>query len=89
MQRRGLRAVLTRLRRVLWPERFIELRTPASALVATLAMVPLAAAVWWLQHVNSGGEFSNLAVLASGGIVALGVYALVLRVATPRGARLS
>lgn len=81
--------VLTRLRRVIWPERFIELRTLAGALTATLAMAPLAAAVWWLQHVYTGGELSNLVVLALGGIVALGVYALVLRVATPRRTSLS
>jgi putative peptidoglycan lipid II flippase len=70
--------VLTRLRRVIRPERFIELQALAGALVATVAMVPVTAAVWWIQHVHSGGQLSNLAVLTLGGIVALGVYALVL-----------
>ncbi len=71
--------VLTRLRRAIRPERFIEFRTLAGALVATLAMVPVAAAVWWLQHVTSGGQLSDLALLVLGGVVALGVYVLVLR----------
>ncbi len=72
--------VLTRLRRAIRPERFVEFRTLAGALVAALAMVPVAAAVWWLQHVTSGGQLSDLALLALGGVVALGVYVLVLRV---------
>jgi putative peptidoglycan lipid II flippase len=76
--------VLTRLRRVIRPERFIELRTLAGALVATVAMVPVTAAVWWIQHVHGGGQFSNLAVLTLGGIAALGVYALVLRATMAR-----
>lgn len=85
----GAWLVLTRLRRAMWPERFIEFRTLASTLLAALAMAPLAAAVWWLQQVYAVGEISNLAVLTLGGIVALGVYALVLRVATQRRTKLS
>ncbi|MBV8538989.1 MAG: hypothetical protein JO063_06990 [Pseudonocardiales bacterium] len=76
--------VLTRLRRVIRPERFIELRALAGALVATVAMVPVTAAVWWIQHVHSGGQLSNLAVLTLGGVAAIGVYALVLRAAMAR-----
>jgi putative peptidoglycan lipid II flippase len=70
--------VLTRLRRMIQPERFIELPALGGALVATVAMVPVTAAVWWIQRVHSGGQLSNLAVLTLGGLVALGVYALVL-----------
>jgi peptidoglycan biosynthesis protein MviN/MurJ (putative lipid II flippase) len=76
--------VLTRLRGVIRPERFIDLRALAGALVATVAMVPVTAAVWWIQHVHGGGQFSNLAVVSLGGIVALGVYALVLRATMAR-----
>jgi len=76
--------VLTRLRGVIRPERFIELRTLTSALVATVAMVPVTAVVWWVQRVHSGDQLSNLAVLSVGGLVALGVYALVLRVTMAR-----
>jgi putative peptidoglycan lipid II flippase len=71
--------VLTRLRRVIQPERFVELRTLGGALVATLAMAPVVAAVWWLQHVTSGGQLADLALLCLGGVVALGVYVLALR----------
>jgi putative peptidoglycan lipid II flippase len=78
--------VLARLRRVIRPERFIELRTLAGALVAAAAMVPVTAAVWWVQHVHSGSQLSNLAVLTLGGAVALGVYALVLRAIMARWA---
>jgi peptidoglycan biosynthesis protein MviN/MurJ (putative lipid II flippase) len=78
--------VLTRLRRMIRPERFIELRALAGALVATITMVPVTAAVWWIQHARSGGQLSNLLVLILGGVVALGVYVLVLRVAVPRQA---
>ncbi|MGH3818788.1 MAG: lipid II flippase MurJ [Pseudonocardiaceae bacterium] len=80
--------VLTRLRRVIRPERFIERRTLIGALVATVAMVPVTAAVWWVQHAHSGSQLSNLAILALGGTVALGVYALVLRATMARGTSL-
>lgn len=76
--------VLTRLRRVIRPERFLELRTLGSALVATVVMAPVVAAVWWIQHVHHGGQLSTLAVLALGGTVALGAYALVLRAVMAR-----
>ncbi|MGH3854807.1 MAG: murein biosynthesis integral membrane protein MurJ [Pseudonocardiaceae bacterium] len=76
--------VLTRLYRVIRPERFIEFRTLARALIATVAMVPVTAAVWWIQHLHSRGQLSNLVVLTLGGLAALGVYALVLRVTMAR-----
>ncbi|MGH3829627.1 MAG: lipid II flippase MurJ, partial [Pseudonocardiaceae bacterium] len=76
--------VLTRLHRVIRPERFVELRTLARALIATVAMVPVTAAVWWIQHLHSRGQLGNLVVLILGGLVALGVYALVFRVTMAR-----
>ncbi|MGH3788035.1 MAG: murein biosynthesis integral membrane protein MurJ [Pseudonocardiaceae bacterium] len=76
--------VLTRLRRTIRPERFIERRTLAGALVATVAMVPVTAAVWWIQDVYSGGQLSDLAVLTLGSLVALAVYAVVLRATMAR-----
>ncbi len=76
--------VLAAVRRAIWPERFIEPRPLAGALVATVAMVPVAAIAWWLQHVTSIGRLGDLAVLILGGVLALGVYVLVLRVAVPR-----
>jgi putative peptidoglycan lipid II flippase len=76
--------VLVRLRRAIRPERFLEARGLVAALVATLAMVPMAAAMWWIQQVNGGDRLADLALLALGGVVALGVYVLVLRVAVRR-----
>ena len=76
--------VLVALRRAMWPERFIESRSLAGALVATIATVPVAAAAWWLQHVTSIGRLDGLVLLALSGVVALGVYVLALRVAMPR-----
>jgi peptidoglycan biosynthesis protein MviN/MurJ (putative lipid II flippase) len=76
--------VLTRVWGVIRPERFVEPRALAGALLATVAMVPVTAAVWWLQHVYGGGLVANLGVLSLGGIVALGVYALVLRATMAR-----
>jgi putative peptidoglycan lipid II flippase len=76
--------VLTRLRREMRPQRFTEPRAVAGALVAAAAMVPVVAAVWWVQHVHGGGQLSTLAVLTVGGIVAVGVYALVLRATMAR-----
>jgi putative peptidoglycan lipid II flippase len=70
--------VLTRLRRLLRPQRFIEFRPLGGALLATAAMVPVTAVVWWLQRVHNGSQLSNLVVLIAGGVAALGVYALVL-----------
>lgn len=76
--------VLVALRQVIRPERFIEFRPLAGALVATIAMVPVAATAWWLQHVTSIGRLGDLALLTLGGVLALGVYVLVIRVAVPR-----
>ncbi|HET9254439.1 MAG TPA: lipid II flippase MurJ [Pseudonocardiaceae bacterium] len=77
--------VLARLYRVTRPERFADRRALASALVATAAMMPVTAAVWWIQRAHGEGQLSTLAVLSLGGIVALGVYAFVLRVTIGRG----
>ncbi|MDQ4030773.1 MAG: hypothetical protein M3332_00290 [Actinomycetota bacterium] len=76
--------VLTRLRRSIQPERFLDRRTLVAALLATLAMMPVTTVVWWIQHVHSGTQLSTLAILIPGGIVALGVYALVLWATMPR-----
>jgi peptidoglycan biosynthesis protein MviN/MurJ (putative lipid II flippase) len=76
--------VLTRLRRSIQPERFFEPGMLAAALVATLALVPVAAAMWWIRQLDAGDRLADLALLAVGGVVGLGVYALVLRVATRR-----
>jgi putative peptidoglycan lipid II flippase len=81
--------VLTRLRRAIRPERFLEPRALTAALVATLAIVPVAAAMWVLSHLNGGdalggNRLAELALLSLGGVVALGVYVLVLRVAVRR-----
>ncbi len=80
--------VLTRLRRAIRPERFFEPRTLAAALVATLAILPVAVVMWMLIHRNgdriNGDRLADLTVLALGGVVALGVYVLVLRVAVRR-----
>jgi peptidoglycan biosynthesis protein MviN/MurJ (putative lipid II flippase) len=81
--------VLTRLRRAIRPERFFEPRALAAALAATLALMPVAAAMWWLAHITGGDRLggdrlADFALLALGGVVALGVYVLVLRVAVRR-----
>jgi putative peptidoglycan lipid II flippase len=76
--------VLTRLHQVIRPERFVESRTLAGVLVATVAMVPVTATVWWFQHVHGGGQLSDLAILTLGGAIALGIYALVLRATMAR-----
>jgi len=53
-------------------------------------MVPVAAAMWWCAQVSGGDQFrgggrlADLALLPLGGVVALGVYVLVLRVAVRR-----
>ena len=78
--------VLTRLRREMRPQQFVEPRPIAGALLAAVAMVPVAAAVWWVQHVHNGGQLGTLGLLALGGIVALGVYILVLRATMTRWA---
>jgi putative peptidoglycan lipid II flippase len=77
--------VLTRLRQLIRPEPFLHPRALGGALLATVAMVPVTAAVRWIQHAQGGGQLSTLAVLTLGGIAALGVYALVLRTTLARG----
>jgi peptidoglycan biosynthesis protein MviN/MurJ (putative lipid II flippase) len=81
--------VLTRLRRAIRPERFLDFRLLVAALGATLAMAPVVAAMWWLAHftddrLHGGDRLADLALLTLGGVVALGVYVLVLRVAVRR-----
>ncbi|MGH3844716.1 MAG: lipid II flippase MurJ, partial [Pseudonocardiaceae bacterium] len=76
--------VLTRLRRAIRPEQFLETRALAAALVATLALVPVAAALWWIQRLDYGDRLADLAILSLGGVVALGCYVLVFRVAVRR-----
>jgi peptidoglycan biosynthesis protein MviN/MurJ (putative lipid II flippase) len=78
--------VLVRLYRVIRPERLVELRPLLAALVATLAMMPVAAGVWqwWVQQVSHENQLSDFALLTVGGSVALGVYALVLRAVIAR-----
>jgi peptidoglycan biosynthesis protein MviN/MurJ (putative lipid II flippase) len=81
--------VLGRLRRAIRPERFFEPRSLAAALVATLALAPVAAAMWWLAGLTGGDQLDgdrlvDFALLALNGVVALGVYVLVLRVAVRR-----
>jgi len=44
----------------------------------------VAAAMWWLAHITGGDRLADFALLALGGVVALGVYVLVLRVAVRR-----
>jgi putative peptidoglycan lipid II flippase len=76
--------VLTRLRRAIRPELFVERRPLAAALVATLAIVPLAAAVRWIEQIQASGRLADMTLLALGAAGALGVYVLVLRAVTRR-----
>jgi len=71
--------VLTRLRRVMLPERFLDLGGLGAAVVATLAMAPVVGAMWWIHQASGGDRLAEFALLALGGVVALGVYVLVLR----------
>jgi putative peptidoglycan lipid II flippase len=74
--------VLTRLRRVIRPEVFLERRNLAAALVATLAIVPLAGAMRWTEQIQAGDRLANLTLLALGAAGILAVYVLVLRSVT-------
>jgi putative peptidoglycan lipid II flippase len=76
--------VLTSLRRVIRPEGFLETRGLAAAVVATLAIIPVAAAMWWLQEIDHSDRLADLALLFLGVVVTLGVYVLVLRVMVRR-----
>jgi putative peptidoglycan lipid II flippase len=81
--------VLNQLRRAIRPERFLEARALVAAVVATLAVLPAATAMSWLSRVNGGqldgdDRLADLAFLTLGGVVVLGVYVLVLRVAVRR-----
>jgi putative peptidoglycan lipid II flippase len=73
--------VLTRLRRAIRPERFFESRALVAALMATFAMAPVAVAMRWVATIDASDRLADLALLALGGVVALGIYVLVLRAA--------
>lgn len=72
--------VLARTRRVIRPERFVDRGALTGTLLATLAMAPVTAGTWWIQHAFTDRPLATLAVLVGGGILALAVYAIVLRV---------
>jgi peptidoglycan biosynthesis protein MviN/MurJ (putative lipid II flippase) len=76
--------VLLRVRHTIRPERFLETRGLAAALVATVALLPVAAALWWIQQTDRGDQLIDFAILSLGSAVALGVYVVVLRVAVRR-----
>jgi peptidoglycan biosynthesis protein MviN/MurJ (putative lipid II flippase) len=76
--------VLTWVRRTIRPERFLDTRGLAAVGLATLAIVPMAAAMGWIQRIDHGDRLADLALLSLGGVAALGVYVLVLRVAVRR-----
>ncbi|MGB6163692.1 MAG: lipid II flippase MurJ [Pseudonocardiaceae bacterium] len=82
--------VLVRLRRAIRPERFLDPRLLAGALVATVVMLPVAVAMWWFAQISGGDQvhggdrLADVALLVMGGVVALGVYVLALRVAVRR-----
>jgi peptidoglycan biosynthesis protein MviN/MurJ (putative lipid II flippase) len=76
--------VLTRLRRAIRPELFLEPRRLTAALVATFAIVPVAGAVCWTEQIQTSGRLGNLTLLALGAAIALGIYVLVLRAVSRR-----
>ena len=76
--------VLFRLRQVVPQEQPVEIRTLAGAVAATAAMVPVAAAVWWLDHLISRNQLGSFVTLTLGASVALGVYAIVFWATTTR-----
>ncbi|MBO0881777.1 MAG: hypothetical protein J2P17_15830, partial [Mycobacterium sp.] len=71
--------VLTRLRRITQPERFVDGRALRATLLAAAAMMPVSAATWWLQRTyGHGNRLGVLAALLGGGALAVGIYGLVL-----------
>ncbi|MGH3671284.1 MAG: lipid II flippase MurJ, partial [Pseudonocardiaceae bacterium] len=58
--------VLTRLRRAIRPERFLEPGPLTAAALATLAMLPVSAALWWLTRVIGGDQLVDFALLSVG-----------------------
>ena len=71
--------VLGRIRGAVRPERFMDRRALGATALAAVAMVPVSAVAWWVQHVYAGGQLATLAVLVIGGVLAVAVYGLVLR----------
>ena len=76
--------VLTALRRAIHPERFLEPRPLLAALLAALALVPVAGTVGWVQQADHSGRLAELSLLLTGGVSALGVYLLAFRLAARR-----
>lgn len=74
--------VLARIWRIIRPGRFLDSRALRGTLVAAAAMVPVTVLTWWVQHTYFAAANNRLAILGvliAGGILAVAIYALVLR----------
>jgi peptidoglycan biosynthesis protein MviN/MurJ (putative lipid II flippase) len=79
--------VIARLRKVIAPERFLDVWRQVVVLVATVAMAPALLVSWAFSRDPAHGVLSEIALVAAGSVVALACYVLALRIGfgRPRG----
>lgn len=75
----GAGTVITKLRAAIRPEKLVDGARIACAATSTAAMLPVVAGGWWLLDSSAVGQVATFAVLAGCGLLALAIYAAVLR----------
>jgi peptidoglycan biosynthesis protein MviN/MurJ (putative lipid II flippase) len=71
--------VLGRIRNRIRPERFVDRAALRATLLAALAMAPVTGLTWWFQERYAEGQIPTLIVLAVGGLVAVAIYGLMIK----------
>ncbi|MGH4023644.1 MAG: hypothetical protein ACRDRV_03570, partial [Pseudonocardiaceae bacterium] len=71
--------VLSRLHRVLRPDRMIDPGALAVPVIAAVAMLPVALAGRWAEQLVALGRAGELALAGAGMVLAAGVYVMALR----------
>src|SRR5882757_10963109 len=72
--------VIARLRRVIAPERFLDAWRQVAVLAATVTMAPALLVSWAFSRDPAHGVVAEIAIVAAGGVLALGCYVIALRI---------
>jgi len=71
--------VLGRMRSAIRPEAFVDRGALRATLSGAVAMAPVSVLTWWAYQRFAENQLTGLGVLCAGGVIAVGVYGLVLK----------